>query len=258
MADPSEEELAGGQITGAAKVGSAVHRATGPWTPTVHALLEHLEHVGFAGTPRVIGFDDQGREVLTFIEGEPGSIAFPVALHATDGLARLGGFLRSLHDAVSSFEPGDDAVYRIGKRPLRPGEIVCHGDLGYWNTIWQGETIVGVIDWDTVEPGPAVRDLAVAAMTTVPFRNDDGAQRSGLASPVDRRGRLAALCRAYGDVTPDEVVDAALESLALEVERLEVFGGRSIEPWASLREQGQQKMFDAVRAWIEENRSALV
>lgn len=206
----------------------------------------------------MLGFDDEGREVLTFIEGESGSIAFPVALHATDGLACLGGFIHLFHDAVSGFEPGDDAVYRVGKRPLRPGEIVCHADLGYWNTIWRGETMVGVIDWDTAEPAPAVRDLAVAAMTTVPFGNDDGAQRVGLSTPVDRRDRLAALCRGYGGATPAEVVAAALESLALETERLEVLGSRSIEPWASLRERSQHQMFHAVRTWIEQNRSALI
>jgi hypothetical protein len=258
VADPSEEQLAGGLITGAAKVGSAVHRATGPWTPTVHALLEHLERVGFVGAPRVLGFDDEGREILTFIEGTSGSMTFPGALHSSDGLADLAAFIRSFHDAVSGFEPGEDAVYRVGKRALCPGEIICHGDLGYWNTVWRGENIVGVIDWDTAEPAPAVRDLAVAAMTTVPFRDDDGAQRQGLSTPVDRRDRLAAMCRGYGAFTPAEVVEAALESLALETERLEVFGSRSIEPWASLRERGQHRMFDAVRTWIDQNRSILI
>jgi hypothetical protein len=33
-------------------------------------LLGHFEREGFAGAPRALGFDDQGREVLTYIEGE--------------------------------------------------------------------------------------------------------------------------------------------------------------------------------------------
>ena len=47
-----------------------VHRTTGPWTPTVHAFLRHLETVGFAGAPRVLGIDGDGREVLSFIDGD--------------------------------------------------------------------------------------------------------------------------------------------------------------------------------------------
>ena len=37
----------------------------------MHALLRHLKRVGFPGSPRVVGdgYDDQGREVLTYIKG---------------------------------------------------------------------------------------------------------------------------------------------------------------------------------------------
>jgi hypothetical protein len=36
----------------------------------VHQLLLHLEKKGFAGSPRFLGLDEQGREILTFLEGE--------------------------------------------------------------------------------------------------------------------------------------------------------------------------------------------
>jgi hypothetical protein len=54
------------------RIGDTVHRPTGWWTPSVHALLKHLEAVGFKYAPRVLGFDDQGREVLSYIEGKSG------------------------------------------------------------------------------------------------------------------------------------------------------------------------------------------
>lgn len=63
-----DEELLPGNVGGAARIGDTVHRATGPWTPAVHALLGHL-----AGrvpcVPRVLGFDEQRREVLDFMPG---------------------------------------------------------------------------------------------------------------------------------------------------------------------------------------------
>lgn len=36
----------------------------------MHEFLTHLARAGFDGAPRVLGLDDQQREVLTFIDGE--------------------------------------------------------------------------------------------------------------------------------------------------------------------------------------------
>ena len=66
----TEERLEGGNVGGAVRVGDTVRRSAGPWTPAVHALLAHLAGTGFTGAPRPLGFDEQGREVLTFLEGE--------------------------------------------------------------------------------------------------------------------------------------------------------------------------------------------
>jgi hypothetical protein len=54
--------LSGGRLTaGVVRVGGTVRRPTGPHSPFVHELLAHLEAVGFAGAPRLLGVDDQGR-----------------------------------------------------------------------------------------------------------------------------------------------------------------------------------------------------
>ena len=147
-------------------------------------------------------------------------------------------------------------IYRVGARPLAPGEIVCHGDLGFFNTIWRDDEIVGLIDWDLAEPAPPLRDVALAAMTTVPMHGDKTAGRR-FQLPIDRRARLAAFCAGYGDITPAEVVEAAAESLTLESERLRVFGAEGREPWASFLERGQLKMFELVASWIAANRDTL-
>lgn len=254
-----EEQLAGGNVTQPSRIGGHVHRESGPWTPVVHALLNHLHRVGFEGAPRVVGFDDAGREVLTYVEGDAGSTVFPSALLHERGLVTLGRFVRSFHDAARTFDPGADAVYRIGPKAIGPGEIVCHGDLGFWNTIWRAEEIVALIDWDFAEPLPPAFDVALAAMPVIPFGPDESAVRIGLAAPVDRRARLAALCAGYGDITPTEVVDAAARSLRIELERLQSFGAAGREPWASSLADGRQvKLFEGVARWIDENRDVLV
>ena len=66
------------------------------------------------------------------------------------------------------------------------------------------------------------------------------------------------MCAGYGDVGPANVVQAAADSMTLEIERLQVFGAEGREPWASLLESGQDRMFATVAAWIAANRASLV
>lgn len=72
MTDPSHEQpLVGGRSSeGVVRIGESVHRPSGPWTETVHAFLRHIRAKGFEGAPEPLGFDESGREVLTFIRGE--------------------------------------------------------------------------------------------------------------------------------------------------------------------------------------------
>src|SRR5215203_534988 len=124
----SPEEPLPGTLSTLTKVGNTVRRSTGPWTPAVHALLRHLERAGFDGAPRVLGVDDRGREVLTYIPGEVPRTASPEV--ATDrALSEVGLLLRRYHEAVSGFfaSPWHRVVRggrpRSGRRslPQRPG-----------------------------------------------------------------------------------------------------------------------------------------
>ena len=95
LGDPPqrEEALAGGNISTASKVGDTVRRGTGPWTPAVHALLRHLERVGFDGAPRVLGTDERGREILSYVPGVTPDRASPEAV-TEQTLAEVGRLLR--------------------------------------------------------------------------------------------------------------------------------------------------------------------
>jgi hypothetical protein len=115
--------------------GDVVIRDAGPWTPTAHKLLRHLEDVGFPGATRIVdsGFDAQGRETLSYVEGEfthPG----PWTL---DGAASVGLLLRQLHTATASFGAPPDAVwYPWFGRSLGNGErTVGHCDVAPWNIV---------------------------------------------------------------------------------------------------------------------------
>jgi hypothetical protein len=53
----SEETLPGGNTEGAVRIGGVLHKRASPWTPTVHALLRHLDYAGVDGVPRALGFE---------------------------------------------------------------------------------------------------------------------------------------------------------------------------------------------------------
>src|SRR5690606_35254988 len=112
-------------------------RSAGPWTPAVHALLEHLDRVGFAEAPKALGIDERGREILTYLPGETMPWTdWPAYMLGLEGPAILGDLLRRYHDAVRSFRPPGDAAWRNPLAP-RTGELIRHGDFSPFNVLWQ-------------------------------------------------------------------------------------------------------------------------
>ena len=68
--DAVETPLAGGWVTSVVRAGETVRRPARSNAVFVHRLLEHLEREGFEAAPRFRGFDEEGREILTFFEGD--------------------------------------------------------------------------------------------------------------------------------------------------------------------------------------------
>ena len=181
-----------GNISGAVRVGNTVRRATGPWTPAVHALLRHLEQAGFDGAPRVLGFDERGREVLSFIAGVtiPPSLA---SFWADTLLVEVAHLLRRYHDATAGFVAPPGAAWRVLVGAPTAGEVVCHNDIAPWNTVVVDGRPTAFIDWDFAAPAPRAWDIAHALWRYVPLYPDPAFGR-----PTDHARRLAVFCDAYG------------------------------------------------------------
>ena len=60
--------------------------------------------------------------------------------------------------------------------------IIRHGDLGPWNTVWEGETLNGVIDWDFAGPAYPLSDVGQFAWYSVPLRGEDPDSHTSLIS----------------------------------------------------------------------------
>jgi len=182
----------------AVRVGDTVRRSAGPWTPAVHAVLDHLSARNFAGAPLALGIDGQGREVLSFMEGEAGRYPLTPYMLSDDILMEAARLLRAMHDATASFTPPRDAVWRQAVPDPGPIEVVCHNDWAPYNAIFRDTHLAGFIDWDFARPGSRLWDVAWMAHTWVPLRDDSECVGQGWSAPPNRSARLRLLCDAYG------------------------------------------------------------
>ena len=238
------------------RVGDTVRRPTGPYTPAVHRLLEHFESVGLEGVPRVLGFDERGREILTHLSGEAALAPVPPG---DELVFALGGFLRAMHDCQAGFTIDPDAEWQRLVGAPATGEVVCHNDLFWPNVIVDDGQRVGVIDWDLAAPGPRLHDLASAANYWVPLRPDEHAEAWGL--PTDRRReRIHALCDGYG-LPPAErsgLLEAVLERAAIALATTHLWGRDERRPgWAHMWDRDQDRYLIERDAWLAANRSAI-
>jgi Ser/Thr protein kinase RdoA (MazF antagonist) len=194
-----EVRLPGGNTGGAVRIGDTVRRVPGRWTPSVHALLRHLESVGFDRAPRALGFDDRGREVLSYLPGDVVGTTrpWPRWVHGDDALRQVAGWLRDLHTAVASFTPAPDALWREGGT-WRPGLIVGHNDAAPYNAAWSGGRLAGFFDWDFAGPVTPEWDLAFTAFAWVPLHARHVVAAEGFTAFADRPRRLRSFLDGYG------------------------------------------------------------
>ena len=83
-------------MTEVVAVGNTVRRAAGPWTPTIHALLDHLRASGFRMAPRPLGLDERGREILSLLPGRVATYPLPAFVLSEPMLVRAAQVLRAL------------------------------------------------------------------------------------------------------------------------------------------------------------------
>jgi Ser/Thr protein kinase RdoA (MazF antagonist) len=217
MSVEGETALTGGNMSDVVRRGQAVHRRAGPWTPTVHRLLNHLRLRGITWLPRPLGLDEQGREVLTYLPGTVPSYPMPPWVWSEEVLVDAARRLAQVHRASADFD-ATRAVWQIPAH--QPAEVICINDVAPYNMVFDhAHRLVGLIDLDTASPGPRVWDLAYLAYRLVPLTQaeDTGA---GIPSMTARRHRLELLCQAYAGAGDRVEVDAR-DVLRTAVDRLE-------------------------------------
>jgi Phosphotransferase enzyme family len=220
----NDEEWLPGNVGGAVRIGDTVRRPTGPWTPAVHALLGHLA-TRIPHVPVVHGFDDRGREILTYLRGHvvdldrepltPGQLSSVVA------------WTRAFHAAVADF--GHPGPWRFF--PVAHPTLIGHNDIAPYNVCFDGDELVGVFDWDLSGPTTPLYELAFIAWNCVPLWNDIG--------PAAAAERLTLIATTYGGYPPGQILHAVPARIRLMLDGIPIAAAAGDEGMANLMTAGE-------------------
>lgn len=210
-----------------------MRRATTAATPWIHRLLDHLQDAGFEAAPRVLGFDERGREMLTFVDGEARRGG-----ERSDGvLVEVMRLVRRVHDLTAGTELAEDE------------ECVIHGDLSPRNTIYRDGHPVAIIDWDSARPGRRMWDVSRACWQFVdPGPGSDAVE-------VSRRWRL--MTEAYGVEDTSMLVAEVVDRLDENADGIEAEAVGGSEPHRRLVDLGAPATIRSVRDWVVTHRADL-
>ncbi|MDT7749339.1 MAG: hypothetical protein QOD96_3001, partial [Pseudonocardiales bacterium] len=263
-----EVALAGGEVTtGVVRVGATVRRPVGFNAPLVHALLTHLESVGFAGAPRFLGVDAAGREVLSFVAGEVAGHPKPPWIGDEARLVSVGRLVRAYHDAVTGFVLPDGVVPYAGMThasppdlPPAPGypiELIGHMDLSPGNTVFRDSRAVALIDFDLARPASRVDELHNAMLHWAPL--GDPVDADPLLREVDVPRRCRVLADAYEMSEQDR---ARLVEVAVLRARRAWYSMKHIADaqgggWARMWRDGVGDEIKRREAWLERHASTI-
>jgi hypothetical protein len=251
----SEYPLRGGSVSTVVRAGDTVRRQ--PGRPFVRELLGFLERSGWGGAPRFLGVDEQGREILTFIDGYvpwqeggmPGAPGMPgvpgmsgaSGVTAEGSLVRVAELVRGFHDLTAGTPLAGDA------------EVVCHNDLAPNNTVYSPDGVglrpVAFIDWDLATPGRRIHDVAHVCWQYL------GLGPGAVVGPAARGIRL--ICDAYRLDGRDEIVDVIMWWQDRCWRGIQAGAEAGEEAMVRLRGDGAVREVRAAFEWVAAHRSEL-
>lgn len=259
--DGPEIALPAGDVTvGVVRIGDTVRRPHQDSSSRVAEYLRYLESVGFTGAPRYLGVDRQGRDVLTYLDGDvPGSPPEPWA--AADavlpGVARL---VRRLHDASVGYHPTDVTREPGRPQPVFPSgepKIFAQRDVTPQNTVFRDGSAWGLIDFDLCDWTTRSIDLANTASHWVPLI--DPIDFSPAYEGIDVASRVALLLDGYGRelVSPAQFLHACDLRFAGSYEAMKWAAANLGGGWARMWDEGVGELIKRRAVWFASVRDDL-
>jgi len=269
---PAETPLRGGVANAGAVVrvhddrfGDSVRRPAGPHTAAVQAFLLHLRASGVPEVTEPLGVDDEGREVLRFIDadlptGEAAAWDFPPTQPDHSILLNVANVQRRMHEAAVSFVP-DPATVWSGDHYFpagSTGSVVCHNDLCISNVLRRGDTVVGIIDFDYARPVDRLFDVAVALRHWLPIMAVEDCPPA--VADLDRPARFAAYCDELGLAAAErsQVLDLGRAFLLHAKGNVARLAADGVGGFPEMMAAGYAERNDRTVGWLARERASLL
>lgn len=209
FADRPEEPLLGGDVTeGLVRIGDSVRRPRSPESALVETLLTFLERSGFDGSPRFLGIDAQGRQVLSFVPGQVAGRPWPEWIADDERIASVARLVRRFDDAMQPFGvPEGWATRQLADPPGMPASIagppqfVGHMDITPENVVFVDGRAKALIDFDMARPTDRVGEVGNLLLWWAPLM--PAVDREQAVRDVDPVARAALLVDEYGLAADD-------------------------------------------------------
>lgn len=260
----SEVPLLGGDVTpGVVRVADTVRRPAGPHSELVRTVLTHLAGVGFAGAPRWLGTDAQGRDALSFVAGEVAGRPWPAWVADERRALDVARLVRAYDDAVAPLGIPALALQAVPPVPglppslAGPPTLLAHMDVTPENVVFRDGRAVALIDFDLVRPATRVEEVCNVLLWWAPLMPPD--DREPVMRGVDALRRARLIVDAYGLPAPEraQVVavarNAAHRSWFSMRSRAERHGGG----WARMWAEGVGERILRRQRWLADNADAL-
>lgn len=260
------EPMPAGDVTdGVVRVGGTIRRPHQPQSFAVGEYLDWLEDAGFHGSPRFLGRDTQGRDVLTFVPGQCAGASPEAWVQSEDLLASVARLVRRLHTASAGYVPQAHPFPRspFPSRPGRPNPsdaagLICHLDVTPQNVVVRDGQAAGLVDFDLAGPATAQHDSLNTAMHWVPLRDPADAWPGWEDQDPFRRLRIFADAYGWTEEERRRVPGAGIEAAALSYERMRHNAATLGGGWARMWQDGVGGLINRRRAWLEANALPLV
>lgn len=256
MSNTHDDRLPGGRLTYVVRVGDTVRREPKPWSDEAQRLLSHLRSRQFLLAPEPLGFDEQGREVLRYIEGDTAATVapWPGLLWSDELLVEVGKTVAAYHLAVADFVPSDSPRWQYRPRALLPGEIICHHDFAPYNAVFKGSHLLGMVDWEGAGPGTIQEEIAFLAWQWVPLRPPEREVTDGGDPEVDQIARLRLLLESYGYDNRAGLIEAVIERVEISRSGIEERAAAGGLPYIELRNEGHTRDMESLIRHLQRNR----
>lgn len=253
-----KQVLSGGREGKIVKEMDKVVRPGNAWTPYVHDFLTYMHENGFSNIPKPYGISAEGKEMVSFVEGEVYNDSLPDMILTDEVLVDVAKLLRCYHDVGEKYMQRltGEEVWMLPKHS--PQEVMCHGDFAPYNLTFVDGSVHGIIDFDTLHPGPRLWDIAYAVYRWIPFVSPTNPDYRNDLDEQIRRIKLFAdtygLCTDARKDLPNMMVER-IQSLVSYMQREAEKGNEDV-----LRniEEGHMKMYLDDIQYICENEQRLL